>query len=79
MSGIAPGEFPWITVLTFLPLAGAMAVFLLGPRLPGFARALAVGVATAALVITLVLWHRFDPNLPIFQFQECTRGLLRWE
>ena len=70
MSGVAPGEFPWITVLTFLPLAGAMAVFLLGSRLPGFARALAVGVATAALVMTLVIWQRFDSNLSGLQFQE---------
>ncbi len=70
MSGVAPGEFPWITVLMFLPLAGAMAVFLLGSRLPGFARALAVGVATAALVMTLVIWQRFDSNLSGLQFQE---------
>jgi NADH-quinone oxidoreductase subunit M len=70
MSGVAPGEFPWITVLTFPPLAGAMAVFLLGSRLPGFARALAVGVATAALVMTLVIWQRFDSNLSGLQFQE---------
>ncbi len=70
MNGVAPGGFPWITVLTFLPLAGALAVFLLGRRLPGFARALAVGVAVAALVIALFLWHRFDPDTIGFQFQE---------
>ncbi len=62
MNGVAPGGFPWITTLTFLPLAGALAVLLLGRRLPGFARALAVAVATAAVVVALVLWHRFDPD-----------------
>jgi NADH-quinone oxidoreductase subunit M len=70
MNGVAPGGFPWITPLTFLPVAGALAVLLLARRLPGFARALAVAVAAAALVMALVLWHRFDPDIMGFQFQE---------
>jgi NADH-quinone oxidoreductase subunit M len=70
MNGVPQGAFPWITVLTFLPLAGALAVLRLGRRHPGKARALGVAVAAAALTMALLLWHRFDSNALGMQFEE---------
>jgi NADH-quinone oxidoreductase subunit M len=70
MNGVPSGAFPWLTLITFLPLVGALAVFLLGRWQPGRARVLAAAVAVAALAMALTVWHRFDPGILGFQFQE---------
>ncbi len=70
MNGVPSGAFPWLSVLTFLPLAGALAVLLLGRWLPSRARGLAVAFAVAALLLALMIWHRFDSNAITMQFQE---------
>jgi NADH-quinone oxidoreductase subunit M len=70
MNAAAPGAFPWLSLITALPLAGALAVLPLGRRRPAQARALAVIFAVAALALAAVLWLRFDSNTPGFQFQE---------
>ncbi len=70
MNGVPSGAFPWLTLLALLPLAGALAVLLLGRWQPALARALAAAVATAALVITLTIWHRFDSSALGLQFVE---------
>ena len=62
--------FPWITVLTLVPMIGAIAVLAAGTRGQAVARWTAVGFSLIALAITLVLWHRFDPASNGFQFQE---------
>lgn len=58
-----------ITLLTLLPIAGGFAALALA-RSRSLARGLAVLAALAALVLSLVLWHRFDPTIPGMQFQE---------
>jgi NADH-quinone oxidoreductase subunit M len=70
MNGVPLSTFPWITLLTLLPFAGAAAVVLLGRWQPSQARALAIGIAAAALAMALVLWRRFDSGLAGMQFQE---------
>ena len=62
--------FPWITLITLLPIAGACAVLLAGRWQIAWSRALAVAVATASLTIALLLWHRFDANSVVMQFSE---------
>lgn len=57
-----------ITLLTFLPLAGGLAILLLcRSRLA--ARALAAAVGVAALAGSLYLWHGFQPGIPGMQFE----------
>jgi NADH-quinone oxidoreductase subunit M len=70
MNAIASSSLPWITLLTLLPFAGAGAVLLLGRWHPTLARTLAVVIAAAALVSTLLLWHQFDSGAIGMQFQE---------
>jgi NADH-quinone oxidoreductase subunit M len=62
--------FPWLTVLTLLPIAGAVLVLLLGTRSNHLARWLAVGFGLAALLAALIVWHSFDPATGAMQFEE---------
>ncbi len=57
-----------ITFLTLLPLMGGLVVLALA-RARTAARVVALAVSVTALVITLMLWHRFDPNAAGMQFQ----------
>lgn len=57
-----------IALITLLPLIGGFVVLALR-RSRAAARGVAVAVSIAALVMTLVLWHRFDPNAAGMQFQ----------
>ena len=59
--------FPWLTLVIFLPLAGAAAVFLVGAQQ---ARWIALGVTIADLVIGLPLWWSFDSGSSHMQFAE---------
>jgi NADH-quinone oxidoreductase subunit M len=59
--------FPWLTVLIFLPLAGAVAVFFVkdtGVRLT------ALAIAVADFLISLPLWWLFDASSGDMQFGE---------
>jgi len=57
-----------LTLLTALPIVGAITLLLLGDR--NKPRYIALAFSLAALAITLVLWHRFDPTSTALQFQE---------
>jgi NADH-quinone oxidoreductase subunit M len=58
-----------ITLLTLLPIAGALAVLALA-RWRAVARALAVAVALAGLAIAILIWARFNPGTPGMQFEQ---------
>jgi NADH-quinone oxidoreductase subunit M len=62
--------FPWLTILTFLPVVGALAVLVLGRRKDMVARRTALGFSLLALAVTLLLWHQFNSTASGFQFQE---------
>src|SRR5260370_22489583 len=61
---------PLITILTAVPLIGAIGVLGLGAHNKNFARALALTFSSVALALTLVLWHRFNPASGELQFEE---------
>jgi NADH-quinone oxidoreductase subunit M len=67
MEGRAMTPFPWLTLLTLLPVAGAIAVLLFGRST---ARTIAVSFAILALAVTLALWHSSNPVSGELQFQE---------
>ncbi len=56
-----------LTLLTLLPIVGALLVLALGKNL---ARATALVFSFASLALTLILWFRFDPASGGLQFQE---------
>ncbi len=62
--------FPWLTVLTALPVAGAIAVLGFGSRNKALARRLALGFSFLALALTILLWCRFDSTSGALQFQQ---------
>ena len=70
MNAVASGAFPWLTLITALPLAGAIAVLLFSRWQAAKARGLAIAFAAAALVLAIIIWHRFDSTAPGMQFQE---------
>ncbi|WP_054812517.1 NADH-quinone oxidoreductase subunit M [Nocardia arizonensis] len=63
-------DFPWLTMLWALPVAGAVAVMLVPARQRTVARAVALGFAAAVLVVGIVIAVRFQPGGDQFQFIE---------
>lgn len=61
--------FPWLSLLTAVPLAGACLTLLAGAKREA-ARALAMACALVSLGITLYLWAAFHPGSGGLQFQE---------
>jgi NADH-quinone oxidoreductase subunit M len=59
-----------LSVLIFLPSAGAVLLLLFPSRMEKEARVFALLVATANLVVSLPLWTRFDVVQKGFQFRE---------
>ncbi len=62
--------FPLITILTAVPLIGALGILGLGTKNKNLARGMALTFSFIALALTLVLWHQFDPAAGELQFEE---------
>ncbi len=60
-------SFPWLTVLIFLPLAGAALMSLVKES---ESKLVALAVTAANLLISLPLWWLFDPSSSQMQFAE---------
>ena len=60
-------SFPWLTVLIFLPLAGALVLCFVKDAA---VRPIALGIAIADLLISLPLWWLFDASSSGMQFTE---------
>ena len=64
-----------LSLIVFLPLAGALLVLLAGgrgdrPDREGLVRNVALATSLATFAATLYLWWRFDPAVAGFQFEE---------
>jgi NADH-quinone oxidoreductase subunit M len=62
--------FPLITVLTAVPLIGAIGVLGVGAKNQNLTRGVALVFSFIALAMTLILWHRFNPASGELQFEE---------
>ena len=62
--------FPLITILTAVPLIGALGVLGLGAKNENLARGMALTFSFVSLALTLVLWHRFNPASSELQLEE---------
>jgi NADH-quinone oxidoreductase subunit M len=67
--------FPFISSLTFLPLAGGIIVIGLGADRKKLARALGLTFSFLALVLAVILWKNFDPASGVLQKEE---GPYKW-
>ncbi|MCH8477391.1 MAG: NADH-quinone oxidoreductase subunit M [Wenzhouxiangella sp.] len=63
-------EWPLLSLLVWLPIAGAVALVALGERQPALVRPLALMSTLLALVLSLVLWAGFDAGTAAMQFEE---------
>jgi NADH-quinone oxidoreductase subunit M len=63
-------DFPWLTTLGLVPLAGAAVVALLPKGRDLLAKQVALAVSLLTLVLTVVMALQFDPAGPDFQFIE---------
>jgi NADH-quinone oxidoreductase subunit M len=62
--------FPAISILTALPVLGAVVLLLIGDRNKNVTRWTAIGFSLAALLIVHLLWHHFDAISGALQYQE---------
>lgn len=67
-------DFPWLSLLTFMPLVGAAAIFLLplgaGEQADRNAKWVALLTTMATFLVSLVVWAQFDTSTAEFQFVE---------
>jgi NADH-quinone oxidoreductase subunit M len=63
-------SLPWITLLTVLPIVGALVLLALPVSNKPLVRCTALAFSLAALILTLLLWFHFDPGFGGLQFQE---------
>jgi NADH-quinone oxidoreductase subunit M len=59
-----------LSLLTTLPIAGALTTLILGTRNKATPRWIALAFSLAALTFTLILWTHFDPTSTTLQFQQ---------
>lgn len=55
-------EFPWLSILIFTPLIGAVLIAFLPSRNSALARGLAQCIAGIGLALTFVIWSQFKPG-----------------
>jgi NADH-quinone oxidoreductase subunit M len=67
-----------LSVVTFLPAVGALALAAVPRRLSGIHRAGALVVSLLTLLVSIPLWTRFDGDSADFQFEELPAGCPRW-
>ena len=66
----ATNPFPWLTLLTFVPVAGALALACVPARRQALARSVALLVALGELLLVLLLLHHFDSASGAMQLVE---------
>jgi NADH-quinone oxidoreductase subunit M len=71
--------FPYLSVLTVLPLVGALVVGLTPRSRPALAKPVALVFSLAVLGLTVAMWLNFDPNGARFQFRESYPWIPTWD
>ncbi|WP_306215316.1 NADH-quinone oxidoreductase subunit M [Actinoplanes sp. RD1] len=72
-------DFPFLSVLTLLPLVGAVVVAFLPRTRPGQAKYVALGFSLAVLVLSIVMWVAFNVGGERFQFRESYQWIPTWD
>jgi len=63
-------DWPILSVLVWLPIAGGVLALLLGDRAPGAARGVSLVTSVATFVLSVLLWNGFDRSTAAMQFAE---------
>jgi NADH-quinone oxidoreductase subunit M len=65
-------EFPWLTLIIWLPIVGGVAVIASGDKAAELTKRVALGVAVLTFLVSLPLWFAFEPGSAAMQFVERT-------
>ena len=71
--------FPYLSILTALPLVGALVVALVPRTMPALAKQLALLFSLAVLGLGVATWLAFDPNGSRFQLRESYPWIPTWD
>ena len=71
-------DFPLLSTLIWLPIAGGILVLLVGDRQPGLTRWMALGVSLATFVASVPLFSGFDRTTAAMQFVERASWIERY-
>lgn len=63
-------EFPWLTLVIWLPVVGGIAVIASGDQSAELTKRIALGVAVLTFLVSLPLWFGFDAGSAALQFVE---------
>ena len=63
-------DWPILSVLVWLPIAGGVLALILGDRAPGAARWVSLVTSVAAFALSVLLWNGFDRSTAAMQFAE---------
>jgi len=63
-------EFPWLTLIIWLPVIGGIVVIASGDKAPDLTKWLALGFALVTFLFSLPLWFGFDQTTAAMQFVE---------
>ena len=63
-------EFPWLTLIIWLPIIGGIVVIASGDKAPDLTKWLALGFALVTFLFSLPLWFGFDQTTAAMQFVE---------
>ena len=76
---MSTADFPYLSLLTGLPLVGALVVALLPRSRPGLAKQVALIWSLAVLGLTLATWFAFKPGGERFQLRESYPWIPTWD
>jgi NADH-quinone oxidoreductase subunit M len=63
-------EFPWLSLIIWLPIIGGIAVIVSGDKSAELSKRIALGVAVLTFLLSLTLWFGFDATTAEMQFVE---------
>lgn len=72
-------DFPFLSLLTLLPLVGAAVVAFVPRTKAGLAKILALGWSVATLLLSIVMWIAFEVGGDRFQFRESYQWIPTWD
>ncbi|MCO8277422.1 NADH-quinone oxidoreductase subunit M [Actinoplanes sp. TRM 88003] len=72
-------DFPFLSILTLLPLVGAIVVALVPKAKAELAKTIAFGWSLVVLVLSIVMWIAFNAGGDRFQFRESYAWIPSWD
>ena len=72
-------DFPFLSILTLVPLVGALVVAFIPKTKSHLAKVVALGWSLAVLALSIVMWIVFEAGGDRFQFRESYQWIPTWD